>query len=135
MLALVAFVVVLAQLPPPSQLPPLPPPPPVPCIPLVDPNCHTPPPPPPGDEPPVFAALVIAERGRLTILVTWKPAIDDHGIHLYLVFRDGRFLDAKPPDARRHRFRLLCGRHAYRVDAVDRYGQAATQRVHVRRRC
>jgi hypothetical protein len=71
----------------------------------------------------------------VTILVAWRAASDDHGIYLYLVFRDGRFLADKPPSARRHRFRLVCGRHAYRVEAIDRYGQAAGRKLTVKLVC
>jgi hypothetical protein len=69
------------------------------------------------------------------VRIEWTPARDDDGLLGYRLFRDGRYLRAVPKAVVRVTLALPCGRHAYRIEAVDTANQDAAARVQVRRRC
>jgi hypothetical protein len=138
-LALVAALLValpgqIPPIPPIPPVPPIPPIPPIPCLPALDPSCPPLPAPPPTDEPPTLLPLKVVERTATTLLVSWR-ASDDRGVEHYLVYRDGKFIVATSGEVHHWRFKLLCGRHSYRVEALDAYAQRDSQRLIVRRRC
>ena len=158
MLALITTVVVLAfqsQLPVPPPVSvcvptpitpcdepiPLPIPiPPPPCIPSpitqCDGNPPAPPPPPPADLPPVFPQpLVVVERTKIELTVKWKKAIDDHRVTRYMFMRDKTILGWRTPTTTKYTFKLKCGRHVYRVVAIDVYLQYGVNQLTLTRKC
>jgi hypothetical protein len=71
-----------------------------------------------------------------TATFEWKPATDDHAIVGYRFYRDGKLLStAKGSKLTRVRFYVPCGRHAFKVEAVDSIGQRTSQLLRVRRSC
>jgi len=127
---------IILQLPPidlpPLPVPPLPPPP---CIPLIDPGCVPPVPAPPGDDPPVFPDTLTATKDDGYIVLRWKPARDDITLAGYRFYRDGDYIGRRGPTITHVRLRLPCGRHRFRVEAVDSADQPASRGVTIRRRC
>lgn len=135
MRALLATLAIALPVQLPPVVPPLPPPPPAPCLPVLDPMCPPLPEPPPGDDPPVFRSLKIVERTRTTLVLSWR-ASDDVGLVYVIFYRDGTMLAARSAsEPHRWTFRLLCGRHSYRVDVLDLYAQRDSRRLIVRRSC
>jgi hypothetical protein len=137
--AAAAAVLALAplQLLPPLPPLPLPPLPPLPCVPLVDPDCPVVPgpPPPPGDDPPRLRGPVAASKADGWIAITWRPATDDRQLWGYRLYRDGNIVARRGAEATAARLRLPCGRHRYRVEAVDSAEQTDSRSLVARRRC
>jgi hypothetical protein len=128
MLAEVSFIIMQACVP----ILPCPPP----CLPVL--TCPPPPLPVPGDSPPVLPTVTVVKREEAsrTVTLEWKPATDDHAIVGYRFYRDGKLLStAKGSQLTRVRFYVPCGRHAFKVEAVDSIGQRTSRLLRVRRRC
>lgn len=109
---------------------------PPPCVPLL--TCPPPPLPVPGDSPPVLPEVKPAARPPTskTVVFEWKPATDDNAILGFRFYRDGKLRStAKVADLTRVRFYVPCGRHAFKIEAVDSIGQRTSQLLRVRRRC
>ena len=132
-LALLAPVQLPLPVPLPT-LPPLPPPPPLCLEPPLPPICITEPPP-PGDDPPKLPDAVTVTREGKEIVLRWKAATDDVGVWGYRIYRDGNLIQRKAKTARRAIVRFPCGKHSFRVEAVDTVEQTASRSVHVRRPC
>jgi len=126
-----------AQLPPTDDLGPQLPP--LPCLPDPIPilPCDPVPPPLPGDEPPKLAHPRVLPRARSSsrIVIVWTPATDDVGIAGYRLWRDGRLLGERGRRVTRASLAMPCGRHAFRLEAVDLAGQTDERRLRARRVC
>lgn len=119
----------LALLPLPP-LPPLPPPPP-----LCPPICLLPPEPPPGvpDAAPTLELLEPRRDGD-RIVLRWR-ARDDFALAGFRVYVDGWKVRILEPRLRSVSLRFRCGRHSYRVEAIDSSLQRTSRSVSIRRRC
>jgi hypothetical protein len=141
MISLAVTVVALALTP--SQLPPILPPPPIPLppppdlclVPPLPPICLPPEPIPPSDDPPSFQGELSAARKGRYVRLRWPLARDDVALAGYRIFRDGIYLGRRGPLVLTVRLVIPCGRHRYRIEAVDSAGQTASLVVHSRRRC
>lgn len=125
----------LPPLPPPPPLPPLPPPPPACLEPPLPPLCLPNPPAPPGDDPPRLPDSVTAKREGKYVMLTWKPATDDRDVWGYRLYRDGNLVARKPETVHHAKLSLPCGRHGFRVEAVDTVQQTASRSAWARRPC
>jgi hypothetical protein len=77
----------------------------------------------------------VESRSQKKVTLTWALVSDDRGIWGYRLFRDGRYLKARPAKTQAVTLYLPCGQHTYRVEVVDTANQGASQRIVVRRRC
>ena len=134
MLAAIVTVIIL-QLPPPPCIPGVTCPPP-PCIPVL--TCPPPPLPVPGDDPPKLPTAPVPswEVGTAsTVVLKWEAATDDKGIAGYRIYRDGKLRGLAGKKAVSVKIAMPCGRHSFKIEAVDTAGQRSSKACVVRRRC
>jgi hypothetical protein len=80
----------------------------------------------------VFTGAIYATPYRRTVLITWDPAKDEGPVR-YWLYRDGR--NVGNTRALAARFLLPCGKHRYRVQAIDTRGQRDSLTITVTRHC
>lgn len=130
-----ALLIVILQLPPPPCIPAVTCPPP-PCVPVL--TCPPPPLPVPGDDPPKLPSAPVPKLSSKTptsVTISWEAATDDIGIAGYRLYRDGKLRTITGKKARSAKFNMPCGRHVFKVEAVDLAGQRTGKTCVVRRRC